>query len=125
MTKEEKETILHLHSEGLSYRNISKIVGIPFTTISSFINKSTHIKTCAYCGKEFDISKNKHFRKFCSKKCCDLYWVKYGKKHKAETKICPTCGSTFSTYRHNTFCSHECYLKSIRKEVVNDGREHR
>ena len=125
MTKEEKEIIIKMHNEGVGYDSIAKIMGISKGTVSSFFLRLSKKKVCLNCGKEFDISKNKHFRKFCSAKCCKNYWVKYGNKHKVETKICPTCGSTFSTYRHNTFCSHECYLKSIRKEVVNDGREHR
>lgn len=114
MTNEEKELIIKMHNEGLGYGSIAKVMNIPKITIASYFRRHGNKYLCLYCGKEF-ATNSKHFRKFCSKKCCDFYWVKYGKKHKAETKICPTCGSTFSTYRHNTFCSHECYLKSIRK----------
>lgn len=125
MTKEEKVIIVKMHNEGIGYGSIAKIMNIPKVTISSFLRRLNGKQVCLNCGEEFELSNINYKKKFCSSNCCKRYWEKHGTKHKAETKICPTCGSTFSTYRHNKFCSHECYLKSIRKEVVNDGRKHR
>lgn len=115
MTKEQKEIIIKLRDEGLGYGSIAKVMNMPKTTIASFLQRHGNKQICLCCGKEFDVSKSKHKRKFCSSKCCKRYWNKYGVKHTTETKVCPTCGATFTTYRHNIFCSHECYLKSVRK----------
>ena len=84
---------------------------------------------CAYCGKDFEPTKYRELRKYCSRKC--YYKARYHREHpkQAKTKTCLTCGKEFETFFGKTkFCSPKCRNKwSNRKiyERLKESRQHK
>lgn len=63
------------------------------------------IKTCRYCGKEFQA--NKADQRYCSKECM-LKGI-YREKHPMVERICATCGMPFQTSSSvQRYCSARC-----------------
>lgn len=62
---------------------------------------------CVHCGKPF--STDIYNRKFCSKRCRELYhYNPESKEH-----ICPVCGKSFMTPKGNRkYCSDACAHKA-------------
>lgn len=65
-------------------------------------------KLCAYCGKEFENTKQ---TKFCSNACKSAWRRKQGLDN--ITRVCEMCGKEFiiSKYSKTRFCSKECGFK--------------
>jgi len=66
------------------------------------------IKTCLFCGKEFETKKRT--QKFCSSSCVSLYnWQNIS----PIIKNCALCGKQFHTkVYHQKYCSSECRQKA-------------
>ncbi len=79
-------------------------------------NKSYHRKTgketgsayCAYCGKLFYQSRSN--QKYCSKTCQNR--AKQHATRERVTRVCPICGSSFTTSRNEKYCSGNCRKKA-------------
>ena len=74
-------------------------------------------KNCEFCGKEFEVYKNRKDSKFCSIEC-------YSKsKHKNKVnKICDVCGKDFFVKKYlkdkSRFCCRACFDKFKKKEKI-------
>lgn len=104
MTVKEKNFILKLRSQGLSYSEIAEKSGFSENTIKSFIRReglqNTMEKeiniTCKYCGKELTQTKEYRPKKICSDRRRFAWW------HSKETELpsdspyllkCKNCGA--------------------------------
>lgn len=65
-------------------------------------------KQCA-CGKEFNVKRSHSSRKWCSRKCYE--------SHRHIVKICPQCGTEYTTApkRARSYCSYTCKSKAAPK----------
>ena len=61
---------------------------------------------CKQCGAVLTFHPNKKKRQFCSNLCRQKWWL----NHSGTPHICPSCGRTFLTARHQVYCSHDCYI---------------
>ena len=69
------------------------------------------LKTCEYCGKEFNAHHSK--QKFCSTLC------QHEARRKTHVFECQHCGKSFkSKAKNKKFCSTKCYHESQRK-IIN------
>ncbi|MDL2292561.1 helix-turn-helix domain-containing protein [Acholeplasma sp. OttesenSCG-928-E16] len=129
MTNQEKEQILKLREEGLSYREIAKTLNLPFTSVSSFIarqntNKS-NTEICKNCGIKLSQTKGHRKKIFCSEKCRRFWWKsnpdKRNLKAYHECK-CEQCGKSFLSYSKadRKYCSYSCY-QTTRNRGKNNG----
>ena len=123
MTVKEKNCILRLRSQGLSYSEIAEKTGFSENTIKSFVRREGLQNTmekeiniiCKYCGKELTQTKGHRQKKFCSDKCRFAWW------HSKETELpssspyllkCKNCGKEFKSYgkKDRKYCSYGCYI---------------
>lgn len=128
MTNLQKDQIIAMREQKVTYATISETLGIPVSTIKTFCrrNSMTTARTqskpcCKNCGGELTNTPKARPRLFCSDQCRQNWWNKH-RRERVSTKIvphtCPTCGKVFADYSgaHRKYCSQECY----RERVVRD-----
>lgn len=81
MTNNQKESILKMRLSGMSASQISDKVGLPRTTVTSYIARvqkeiSPDQPACKHCGKPITVKKGYRQRLFCSDYCRLRHWRK-------------------------------------------------
>ena len=118
MTVEEKNRIIELRNKGMGYGEISKILNISKSTISTFCNSKSFVNgVCPMCGNELIHVPGKKRKRFCSDKCRLTWWNQNRDKINRKTfeAKCQYCGKEFISFRGDNvlYCSRECYLKGV------------
>ena len=129
MTNAEVLKIHELKEQGLGYKRIANELNIPLSTVKSIIlrQKNNNETVCLFCGKRIINKPKTKRKKFCSCACKRKYLSKHPETIKSEksiTKICPSCGCSFISYKSSKrkFCSHRCYINfRYKREVISDG----
>lgn len=130
MKIEDKRTITHLRTNGVSYSQIALRTGINKSTVKSFCRRNGLVPgkqgkpkivritqgSCRQCGVTVIQYPGRKEKKFCSDRCRNTWWNRHLNEVKRKAMYeydCPTCGMKFSTYsnRNRKYCSHECYIK--------------
>lgn len=113
MTTEEKNKVLELDKQGLTIREIGKIINRSNDAIHNLLKKSENVSSydsCPICGKEIINYKNRPGRKrhYCSDKCYNSK-----KRRKDKTCTCINCGKTFLSWRFakTKYCSYSCFVQ--------------
>ncbi len=139
MTSTEKTRIVELRAQGLGYKRIAALMGLPVSTVQSHCrrtnmtasterdrDRSTPVPcvivaaskadgepACKHCGAPLSQPVHGKRRQFCSDTCRQKYWYQHrADASTASTHICPACGQTFVTSRPQTYCSHDCYVRA-------------
>ena len=125
MTDKEKQQIKALRESGVSYKDISRVVGLPINSIKTYCrrNKLTSIdvkkeekpSVCLQCGKPINQTPGRKEKKFCSDKCRMLWWNSHADQVNRKANYsctCEFCGKQFISYgnKHRKYCSHSCYI---------------
>lgn len=122
----DKNEVVGMKNQGLSYREIAKKLSTPLGTIKTIVSRASNTKKvisirkenpcCKNCGKKLLLSQGKRKRCFCSDKCRTEYWLKNQKK-----RNCKCCGVLFvpKSKKSQCFCSWKCYIK-FRKGGMGD-----
>lgn len=79
MTNQEKQQIIKLKNEGMSYSVIASITGVKESTIKTIYARSKKEDLCPICGKPLIQTRGHRQKKYCSSKCKDRYWTLVGK----------------------------------------------
>lgn len=130
MTDLQKQQILALREQNVTYAAISDTLGIPVNTIKTFCRRSgmtakmpqKEKPCCKNCGHELTNTTHARPRLFCSDQCKQAWWNKH-RCDRVSTKIsphtCQTCGKLFSDYTgaNRKYCSQACY----RERGMHDG----
>lgn len=79
MTNQEKQQIIKLKKEGMSYSTIASITGFNESTIKTIYSRSKRNQLkkkelCPICGKPLIQTRGHRQKKYCSNKCKDKYW---------------------------------------------------
>lgn len=125
MTNEEKKAIIRMREEGMGYKAIARVIGLPLTTVSSFCRKpETEQGFCLQCGAKLEHTPHRKRKKFCSDRCRMLWWHSHEdqiNKQAYYTLICQECGKEFISYGndHRKYCSRKCYADHRRKQKVS------
>ncbi len=115
MTAEEKNKILELRKQGLSYRKIKAVINRSLDTLHTIVNQSegvAYYTDCPVCGKNIPhYKKNLHRGKqqiYCSEVCRQSKEAR-----KTQPRVCLNCGKTFLAWKYEKtkFCCHECYVE--------------
>ena len=131
MTELQKTSIAEMRADGYSYAKIAATLGISENTIKSYCrrnnlagNKSvkTNEKTephtyCKQCAQRIINQPKRKPKKFCSYKCCAIWWSRHPEKLNRKANYhftCLHCGIDFTAYGNKSrkFCSHNCYIAS-------------
>ena len=130
MTKETRDQILELRTQGYGYVTIAHLVGESRDAVR-YICKSRGLggliedqmvidgKVCANCGCGITQPSGRGRRKrFCSEKCRRAWWARHPNEVKKQEKAfyqakCIHCGKTFTAYgnKYRKYCSRECYIQ--------------
>jgi len=116
MTQQERNDILDLRSEGLTYGRIAKKLGISLNTVKSFCRRETEKKKhCRNCRKLLAQNSAGRPRAFCSDECRITWWKKHPEQVNRRafyTLTCAGCGKEFDSYGHRErkYCGHPCYI---------------
>ena len=128
MTKEEKQRVLQMRSEGMGYKAISRETGISTATIASFCRKSDPepAETCLQCGAKLIHTPHRKKKKFCSDRCRMLWWHSHPDRINKQAYYhlkCQHCGKEFISYGndHRKYCSRKCYAEHRRKNEPISG----
>ncbi|MDD2459245.1 MAG: RNA polymerase subunit sigma-70 [Eubacteriales bacterium] len=126
MNAQQKDSIVHLRGEGVSYSKISEMLKISENTIKSFCRRnnlgSVSIEAheppighfCHLCGKPLTQTAGAKQKKFCSDKCRMSWWNSHPEavNHRIVQQItCKSCGKLFASNgsRVRKYCSRSCY----------------
>ena len=122
MTVPQKEQIVALRGQGLSYLEIADRVGISKNTIKTFCRRNAidaviaseetkhndFYDHCPQCGSQ--LQKTRSTKKFCSSACR----LAYHKAHRPPSTVCVHCGIKFNDNgnRKRKYCSVKCCTAS-------------
>ena len=114
MTTEEKNKALKLKANGLTEREVSRKMGIAFSTIQNFFTKADLTDVyfvCFECVKEaVNIKTRGRPKKYCSRKCA----IRHKSRNRPLSVLhkCKCCGKEYRQIRSKNciFCSRKCYL---------------
>lgn len=118
MTDKQKNTIIRLRNDGVTFSKIAKEVNLSINTVKSFYRRSNKDNlTCLYCGKPIVQLKGTRQKKFCSDNCRAKWWTLHGcdeQRNSVYNFTCEYCGKPFRAYgnSHRKYCSHHCYIQS-------------
>lgn len=123
MVNIKKEELVDLIDKGITYKEISKIIGVSYSSIKRYCykyklkSKINDLKkekvSCLNCGNEI-IANIKEKKKFCNHSCSAIF---NNKKRKVENK-CLECNIEIPI--RNKFCSNKCHkLNEMNKMILN------
>ena len=123
----EKDSIVKMRSDGMSYAAIASALGLKEITVKKHCQRNhisaTHSDAqesraythCRECGKELLQVDKKKRRLFCCEDCRSLWWHKHPDQIKQKAVYsyhCAHCGKGFTAYGndHRKYCCHACYI---------------
>lgn len=126
MTLKEREEILRLRFEGMSYTQISDKLRISRNTVKSLCQRigilpaevtgenhdADHCKRCGTVLVQLAVGKRKQF---CSDLCRRVWWQQHQDNRSLKSAVkakCAFCGRVFEDYEKNNrkYCCHACYI---------------
>lgn len=118
----QKQAIINLRVQGLTYAEIAAIMEISPNTVKSYCQrhnakpqkmKPLPENTCKNCGKPLEQKNGTKKRTFCSNKCRYDWWNQHRSKYPYHL-VCHQCGREFISFgnRNRKYCGRECYLES-------------
>ena len=118
MRLQDKIVINNMRLEGHTPSVIAAQLGIPASTIRSFIHRNPDVpntKQCLQCGKPVLQPKGRREKKFCSDRCRMNWWNSHqdAVNRKAYyTLTCEYCGKEFESYgnKNRKYCCRTCYV---------------
>ena len=125
MTILQKEKILAMRENGITYSAIALELGLSENTVKSFGRRNSTPqnqpleKGCLNCGKPLVQLPKKKMKKFCSDKCRSKWWNTNShvlNKKAVYRFVCEQCGVDFEIYgiAYRRYCSRACYGLSRR-----------
>ena len=120
MKLQDKNAINNMRLEGHSPSVIAAKLGLPQSTVRSYIHRHPVIPgttCCQQCGKPVIQPKHRREKKFCSDRCRMAWW----NSHKEEVNkqafyklTCQQCGKEFDSYgnANRKYCCRTCYIAS-------------
>lgn len=122
MQESQKQTILDLRVQGLTYAEIAQAMELSPNTVKSVCRRSgiklqqpeqISSELCKNCGKALHKQPGRKPRTFCSNRCRYEWWNKHRKK-RVYHLICHQCGRQFISFgnKKRKFCGKDCYLAS-------------
>lgn len=120
-----KEQIIELRNQGLSFREISKRLGISRSTIFSICKKANEgqHQCCKNCGILLKQSSGHRQKVFCSDKCRKEFWRNNRSNYAINNyATCLTCGKEFLYHdsRVRKYCSLNCMYDGKKKGVEDN-----
>ena len=118
MRLQDKIVINNMRLEGHTPSVIAAQLGIPASTIRSFIHRNPDVpntKQCLQCGRPVLQPKGRREKKFCSDRCRMAWWnshQEFVNRQAYYTLTCEYCGKEFESYgnKNRKYCCRACYV---------------
>lgn len=122
MQESQKQTILDLRVQGLTYAEIAQAMELSPNTVKSCCRRHNvkpqkmeplQENSCKNCGKPLAQKKGTKKKTFCSNKCRYDWWNRHRQK-RVYHLVCHQCGRQFISFgnKKRKFCGRDCYLAS-------------
>ena len=136
MTKDQRKTIDSFRNQGMGYKRIAGLMGLPENTVKSYLRRKavpsvpdstphqvtvrpdspTETHYCLQCGQPVTQNLGRKEKKFCSDRCRNAWWnghLDQVKRKAIYNFICPVCQKEFTAYGkpNRKYCSHACYIR--------------
>ena len=125
MNANDMRKIDSMQSQGLGYKKIAAMTGLPVNSVKSYCRRHQPDQDagCRFCGKPLVQKPGVKQKKFCDDSCRMNYWNSHREeiKHRSITSVtCPYCGTMFQSYGNvpRKFCSRACASAARRKDDV-------
>ncbi len=117
MTAQEKQHIIDLRSEGLSYQAIADATGISLGSIKMFVKRSKEsaspvLSRCEQCRKPLRQDIVRARRRFCCDACRVRWWSAHPDQIQGHSYKCRRCGKEFHSRKPGKYCSRACFYAS-------------
>ncbi len=129
MTEMQREQLIELRNQGVSYGKIAEKLSLSKNTVKSYCQRHNLTPTqtpssqknaepssfCRLCGKPLTHTDGRKTLKFCSAQCRVLWWNSHLDQVNKKAFYhfsCQCCGKQFSAYGNSKrkYCSHSCYI---------------
>lgn len=125
---QQKDLIIALREEGLSYREISERTGASSEYARSVYSRAQRKKNhqfsvtdgiCKFCGERLTYTAGAKKKQFCNDACRISYYNQHNLR-KPYIRDCEYCGQEFVAYGYpkKRFCSRECQTLARRGKKV-------
>ena len=129
MTDRQIEQVHILRKQGISYGEVSRLLGLSENTVKSYCRRNglngvrrmaagTHMEGhfCQNCGLPVPQTSGRKVKKFCSDRCRNAWWNAHlDIVHRKAVYLheCAHCHKPFTAYgnANRKYCSHECYVE--------------
>jgi len=126
MTIVQKETVLAMRKQGLTYADIAGQMDLSPNTVKSLCRRSgaavqplerNDDSVCKNCGAPLQQNATGRKRSFCSDQCRYAWWNRK-RRVRLYRLNCLCCGRQFISYgnKKRKFCGRECYIQSCYGE---------
>lgn len=127
MTTTDKNQIIKLREEGLSFGEIAKRLGMSRSSVSTIYRRAQeqHVDRCKCCGLVIKQTAGHRQRLFCSDKCRIRWWRQNSTNHAINNKaVCLMCNKEFVYHesRIRKYCSLACAYKGRKKEASDNEK---
>jgi len=124
MSMSQKEIIIALRDQGMSYQDIARIAKVSEVNARSICSRAYQHNDiqndgmCRYCGVKLTNTAGKKQKQFCSDKCR----YDWHNQHKLYVRVCECCGNEFISFGHpyKRFCSIRCRTVANQKGDRNE-----
>lgn len=121
---QQKDLIIALREEGLSYKEISERTGATSEYARSVYSRAMRKRNhqfsvsdgiCRFCGERLIYTKGAKKKQFCNDECRTNFYNQQN-QHKLYIRTCEYCGQEFVAYGYpkKRFCSRECQTLARR-----------
>ena len=123
MTTNEIVIINAYRRQGLGYKKIATLKGLPANSVKTFMRRhplDEEAIACINCGAPITQQPHSKSKKYCSDRCRLAWWHEHQDqlRRTVEQRHCAFCGEPFSSHKKDQrFCSRICYADSMRKEA--------
>lgn len=125
MNSAQKEQVISMRKQKMTYAVISEKIGVSVGTIKSFCHRNgitvdkepiSSTAICKNCGNAITSSQKTKPRLFCCDNCKQEWWNKHRsirQSNKMFPCTCEVCGNVFMDYisANRKYCSQACYQK--------------
>lgn len=126
MRQRQKDELVRLRNEGMTYAEIAESTGLSFGSVKMFFYRTRRNDATLRCEQCHQLIRNSNRpqQRFCSYSCRMKWWARHPDQHGYTERhcfCCVTCGKSFYSLHTQSYCSRNCYYVSKRKAVaVND-----
>jgi len=126
ITAEQKQRVLSMRAQGMTFAQIAAATGIPRNSVKSFYQREAKKQcpepknACKHCGAAINQTSKTKQRVYCSDACRYAYWNRQRGERGVPAFVCAHCGTAFAACpsARRKYCSQRCFHAARSTEKV-------